>query len=70
MHKIKILDKNLDLNDFKNKKKKSKKIIKIKDSLLELGLKTDLIEKVGNGYCLLGNYYKFLPFKNKNSIFI
>ena len=70
MHKINILDENLDLNYFKNKKKKSKKIIKIKDSLFELGLKIGLIEKVGKGYCFLGNYDKFLTFKNKNSIFI
>jgi len=70
MHKIKILDDyqdNLFKKDIKNKKKKSDKFIKIKDSLFEIGIRKRLIEKNGDGYFFVGNYEKFLTFKNRNN---
>ncbi len=69
MHKIKILDENHDYlfkNNLKNEKKKSKKFIKIKDSLFEIGIREGLIEKDGNEYFFIGNYETFLAFKIKN----
>ena len=71
MHKIKFLDENKDFifnKHLKNKKKKSNKFIKIKDSLFEIGLKKGLIEKDGDEYCFVGNYEIFLAFKNKRYI--
>ena len=71
MHKIKILDENQEFiynKRIKNKKKKSERYIKIKDSLFEIGLKKGLIERDGDGYCFIGNYDKFLTFKNKRMV--
>lgn len=71
MHKIKILDENQEFifnKHSKNKKKKFGRFIKIKDSLFEIGLKKGLIEKDGDEYCFIGNYDKFLAFKNKRMI--
>jgi len=71
MHKIKILDENKEFifnKHSKNKKKRSERFIKIKDSLFEFGLKKGLIEKDGDEYCFIGNFEKFLAFKNKRMI--
>ena len=52
----------------KNKKRKTEKMIKINDSLLEIGLRRGLIEKDGDGFIFIGNYEKFLTFKNERMI--
>ncbi|KYK23573.1 hypothetical protein AYK24_10640 [Thermoplasmatales archaeon SG8-52-4] len=70
MHKIKILNENrVDLftKNIKNETCKSKKIVKINDDLLELGLRKGLIEKDRDGFYFLGSYEKFLDFKNKKN---
>jgi hypothetical protein len=72
MHKIKILDENrVDLFSKEEKKlnSKRKKIVKINDDLLEIGLRNGLIEKNRDGFFFLGSYEKFLDFKNKKMIF-
>ena len=73
MHKVKIIDENQeqqfvdkDLKQQKNKKKRIK-IIKIEDSLFEIGLRNGLIEKCEDGYYFIGDYEKLLAFKNKLS---
>ena len=69
MHKIKLLDEKVDHlfnNNLTNEKKKSKKFVKIKDSLFEIGIREGLIEKEGNEYFFIGNYETFLAFKIKN----
>jgi len=71
MHKIKILDENrinLFTKNIKNKKDKSKKIVKINDDLLKFGIREGLIEKDRDGFFFLGDYEKFLEFKNKKNI--
>ena len=68
MHKIKLLDENsenLNNKDSKYKKKKAKKMIKLNDDLFEIALRKGLIEKDRDGFYFLGNYEKFLAFKNK-----
>ena len=69
MHKIKLLDENSESicnKDIINKKKKAKKI-KINDDLFEIAIRQGLIEKDRDGFYFLGNYEKFLVFKNKNN---
>lgn len=67
MHKIKIIDSHSEKifeKDIKNKKKKDE-IIKIDDSLFEIGLRKGLIEKNEDGYYFIGDYEELLAFKSK-----
>jgi len=70
MHKVKIMDviweQQLVDKDLKNWKK-NKKIIKINDSLFEIGLRKGLIEKSEDGYYFVGDYEELLAFKNNGS---
>ena len=65
MHKIRILDENSG-NFLKKKNKQT--IMKINDNLLELGLRKGLIEKDRGGFFFIGNYEKFLVFKNEKIV--
>lgn len=71
MHKIKIMDEgqeqqyiDKDLKCKKNKKEHGK-IIKIDDSLFEIGVRKGFIEKNEDGYYFIGDYEELLAFKNK-----
>jgi hypothetical protein len=71
MHKVKIMDVDQEHQiidkDLKHQKnmKKSEKIIKINDSLFEIGLRKGLIEKNEDGYYFIGDYEELLAFKTK-----
>jgi hypothetical protein len=71
MNRIKLLDEtksDLLNKDLKNKKKNTERTIKINDNLLEIGLKKGLIEREKDEFFFIGNYEKFLAFKNKKRI--
>lgn len=60
MHKIKILDINLEAPN----RKKKERIIKINDNLFEIGLRKGLIEKNEDEYYFIGDYEELIAFKN------
>lgn len=71
MHKIKIMDVGQEQQyidkDSKCKKNKKEhgKIIKIDDSLFEIGVRKGFIEKNEDGYYFIRDYEELLAFKNK-----
>jgi len=67
MHKVKIMDVNHEQEymDKKNNNKKNGKIIKIEDSLFEIGLRKGLIEKFKNEYFFIGDLEELIAFTNK-----
>ncbi len=60
--------KNIYLKKIKKKIRKTEKMIKINDSLFEIGLLKGLTEKDRDGFFFIGNYEKLLAFKNKRMI--
>lgn len=53
---------------YKKNKKEHEKIIKIDDSLFEIGVRKGLIEKNEDGYYFIGDYEELLAFNNKRPI--
>lgn len=71
MHKIKTIDVGQEQqyidkgSKYKKNKKEHEKIIKIDDSLFEIGVRKGLIEKNEDGYYFIGDYEELLAFNNK-----
>ena len=63
MHKIKIIDHKNQQNSDYNESKQNYKIIKICDSLFEIGLRKGLIEKNNDEYYFVGDYEELIAFK-------
>ena len=69
MHKIKIMDMEQEGPSVGKKTKKAKgKIIKINDSLFEIGIRKGIIEKYEDGYYFVGDYEELLAFKTTKPV--
>ena len=66
MHKVKIMDVNKGQIQEKKYLKQSYKIIKINDSLFEIGIRKGLIEKNNDEYYFIGDYEELIAFKKGN----
>ena len=66
MHKVKIMDDNKGRTLENRDSKQNYKIIKINDSLFEIGLRKGLIEKNNDEYYFIGDYEELIAFKKGN----
>jgi hypothetical protein len=65
MHKINIVDENIEDFSTADKNKKNKKIVKLNNNLFDIGLIKRLIDTDRDGFFFLDSYEKFLAFIKK-----